>query len=615
MKLTLSAGNVQYVNGGADAINASVSKRLPPQMSYSGATQDADGITATFTIAFTSPADYMAKAKAILAAGSQSSDVRFTITESPLVNGTSLQEDYSSGTLLAWMFDGLVRDGVVSQGNASNSYEIGTTTLTVDGKSTSHGSSIRFSNLVDNRFRRVSMQTSVDEQTYTRTIAFMLPYSTDSFDYQKFLTGSAPPGSQVDKVSDSEWTVRFSGDENQIATGTRAVFHTENAQFTVADRVPADDPTRVVRTVTDTVDCSYLCGSYHPTVVDTVQFGPHHSTGELVVDTSLDKQYEVSYVPPLESVDVNFKFGFFGDVTATVDISVLNREVDRVPGGFDQLFRPDPQIGAVTSTRGDQATTFAVVIKGKDFDSLATAYESWAPYSRMWVEQLSGSGFLGKEQGYVIDPGVDSVVHGHEVSNEATMIVTLPVGYSVVGQDLLEASGVVVEGNWTGRTLTTTSPSEAMLFRVRTPNVAGIAVLGIILIAVVAGVVLGIVHRRRWIPLVRAKASHVNHLECASLFDVAGGEPAHHKHQVPLPSLVDIVARPPLPATGHSSNMTDWVPSASAPPPVGLLLVRPAETVAADVRPGLTSWHPVARQPNKLPPTWHNFQQRKRETR
>ena len=606
MNLTLSASNVQYVNGGAEAINASVNKRLPPQIAYSGAMQDANGITAIFTITFTSPADYTAKVKAILGAGSED-DVRFVIVESPLVNGTSLQEYYSSATLLKWMFDGLVEDGVISQGNASSAYELGTTTLSVDGKSTSQSSYIRYDNLVDNRFHSVRMQTIVDEQTYTRTITLEPPFSTNKFDYKKFLTDNAPPGSEVSTVSGSEWTVRFTGDENQIATATRAVFLAKKTQFSVTDRVPPDDPTRVIRTITDTVDCRYLCSYQNPTVTDTVLFGPHHSTSELTVDTSLDKSYEVSYLPPVESVDINLKFGFFGDVTATVDIAVLNREVDRVPDGFDQLFRPDPLIGTLTSTRGDQATTFTVVIKGKDFDSFVTAYQSWVPGSRMWVDQLSASGLLSKDQGYVIDPGLSSIVHGHGVSNHVKMIVSLPVGYSVEGQEALKLSGVAVEGNWTGHTLTTTSSSGVIQFRVETANAVGIAILGIILAAVVAGIALGVIHRRRWMPWVRAKADRVNHLETASLFDERGEEPVNNKYQGPSLPLVSTVA-PPLSATGHSSNMTDWASTVSTTVPIGVLLARPAEMVTTDVRPGLTSWPPVASQwPSTPVPSLHEW--------
>lgn len=602
MVATLSGADLAKVSNGAAAIDASIRKNLPGELTYDGTTPTADGGTAvTLTLAFTSTDDYKKKAEALLKRGAiVDASIDFSVTDSLLLKGIRIDEDFSSSDLLTWLFDGLVTDGVVAAADESNMYELGSTVLNYGGASVSQNGSYDYTTVVDNGFSGVSMATDIsDPDKITRTITYSVAaakYAADEALYDEFFAQSTPEGADLSAGDDGSWELTFSGDAQAISAATDTATGGTGSLLSVKNAVSASDPATLTTTVTDVASCESICAG-GTTVQDTVTGGAGYTPESVEVDTSADEPTVFENIPAITSADAKFEFGMFGAVTGTVTFVVPNKSVALVGDGFATLFKPAKGVGTLTSDKGKNDTTFTTVITGEDVAAFASAYAEWAPGSVVSAIDGEGSSLFGRDASYVIEPGLSAILNRHAVTGATTTSVALPLGQSVSS-----ASGEpTTKTGIGGTTVTYTGANAGAAFQAGGLTFAGLLLIGI-LVVVFAGLVFLLVrHRRRVLSTVKGARARLaesmdeagldsrladrvqpagSALPAGSVFGLAAGS----AYSGPERSIVDL---PPHPLTPTPSASLFGLPQTDAQhsaPGGASLFSLPVNTIAGQIR-------------------------------
>lgn len=498
MVATLSGEDLAKLSNGSAAIDASIQKNLPGELTYSGITPTADGgATVTLTLFFTSSDDYEEKAKALLyKGGTDESGLDFAVTDSLLLKGIRIEEDFGSYELLKWLFDGLIADGVVAESDAGNLYEVGSSVLNFGGESVNQNGWYDYTAVVDNGFTDVAMATDIaDPDKITRTITYSVTeakYDSNKALYDEFFAKSTPPGADLSANDDGTWEMTFSGDAKAISENTDTSTGGKRSELAVKTAVAADDPATLTTTVTDVASCESICAG-GAAVQDTVTGGAGYTPKSIEVDTSVNGPVVFENVPAITSADAKFEFGIFGAVTGTVTFVVPNKSVALVGDGFATLFRPAKGVGTLTSEKGPNDTTFTTVIKGDDAATFAAAYAQWAPGSVVSAIELDGSSLFGREMSYDIDPGLSSILNRHAVTGSTTASVALPLGQSVSSP----SGEVTTKSGISGTTVTSTAADARAAFQAGGPTLAGLVLIGVLIVVIVGSVLLLVRHRRR----------------------------------------------------------------------------------------------------------------------
>ena len=498
MVLTLGGDDMANLVGGSAAVDASIKKNLPAELTYSRIQPTPDGgVVVTLTLSFASSDEYLEKAQALLTkSGNGSAGIEFSVTDSLLLKGIVISEDFSSYDLVKWMFDGLLDDGVVPSSNASDMYEVGNTVLNYGGTSVSQNGSYEYSSVVDNGFDAVSMATDVaDVNKVTRTITFTAAkYAANQAVYDEYFTQSTPIGANVTMAPAGTWKMTFTGDAQSIALNTDKSIGSAGSEFSIESGTVSDDPATLTMTVTDVANCANICATDSAAAIhDTVSAGAEYTPRELDVDMSAATPVRFDNAPPIKSIDADFNFGNFGSVEATVQFVVSNKDVALVGDGFTELFEPEKDVGTVTVKKGATDTTFTTVINAKDASAFESVYAKWAPGSSVSAIEGEGSNIFGRSVTYAIDPGLSAIIKGHEITGANTISIGLPFG-----QRMTSASGKPDANNGiTGTTVTYQGANTRASFQASGPTLVGLLLIGSLVLAVVSAVILLVKYRRQ----------------------------------------------------------------------------------------------------------------------
>ncbi|MBF4619175.1 hypothetical protein ITJ44_13940 [Clavibacter sp. VKM Ac-2873] len=442
MTVTLSQQDLAKASGGSAAIDASVRRHLPSPLAYSGITgTDSGGITATFTLPFSSPEDYAGKVGTLLSTRTGSSAPRFAVTDSALVRGIDLQESFTSSDLLGWMFSGLIADGVVdgSQGVGSLRGEGSAAVVFAGERHTDVGDPLSYSHEENHGFDGVSMATDASDQgAITRTITYRLDAGRDPADEQRieaFLRDATPTGGEVAAPEPGTWTMAFSGDAAAIQSDTTTALGGGATSFAVDISPSPDDPSKEVMQLTDTASCAAVCAPDaigHGGVPDHVTAGAGYAPESMDVGSATASPVSFVLSPPITSLASHLSIGSGGDVTGTTTIVVPRSSADAVGDGFLQRYRPDPDVGTIASDAGPDSTTYTVTIAGASVEDFADRYARWAPGASVGM-RIVDDGFLVRRSEYAIDPGFDALASGHRVLDGTDVTLDLPLGSWVDG--------------------------------------------------------------------------------------------------------------------------------------------------------------------------------------
>lgn len=490
MVLSLGQSDLSKLTGGVPAADASIRRHLPASLTYTGLQPaSGGGVTATLTLAFDSTADYKKKAADILRAGGASAaSIDFAVSDSVLVKGITLRENHTSADLMKWMFTGLVSDGVLSSGDLSNAYELGTSSVTFAGITTQQSNTLNVKNVQNSGFDAVTMQTQIQD---TNHITRMITYTVNDARYninkdvqEKFISGATPDGAKVATPSNGTWTMSFSGDAAAIASATTKALGGGAAKFELALSDASDDPSEKVLTVSEAASCDAVCFN-STSIIDTLTTTSGYTPRNADLDISRQASTRFTYAPPITSVLASFNFGIDGSVNANVDFVIPKASTDAVGDGFSKKLDPGKDLGTLSSAPNESNTKYSVAITGKNTEEFATKFKKWAPGSTVVTDDKGDGLFLHKAV-YNVRPTLQKLIGRHAVTEGATSEIVLPFGQWVTNSGIgseqaADLGGVRVKASGLESPLTVQSTG---------PTAGGLVTAALLLAALILGVVL-----------------------------------------------------------------------------------------------------------------------------
>ena len=484
MSLELPEDQVSELEGGVAAADASIRRYLPDWMSYSGLEETSEGSLKTvFTLPFESTADYEEKAAELLEREGQDGwNLDFTVTNSLLVSGISLQESYTSADLLSWMFEGLYSDEVITTNEPANLHEIGSVVLNFDGVAIPQSYTFDVENVENKGFDAVTIETDAREpDMISRTITYTTQprrFAQYGAVQNQFLSESTPKGAQLVSPSNGTWEMSFKGAPSAIESSTTTALGGQKAAFKVDAFMSPVDPAMKILEIAQMASCDAVCANGDTAVTDRVTGPPEYSPAALDMTISERQRAAFTYAPPFKSVAASYQFGFGGSVDATVDFVVPRSSVEAVDDGFERLLSPG-DAGTMSISTEDESTTYTVKISGTDAADFNVQYEQWVPGMVRWGE--TGGSMFSQEFGYEVEPSLDSLIGSHAILDGSTSEIVLPFGQWVRNAD----PGAREEFNFGGIRVSTEGIAAPM--SVRSSGVAvGAIVIGILVLAAVA---------------------------------------------------------------------------------------------------------------------------------
>jgi hypothetical protein len=471
MTLTLSnSDRDEYVTGGNAALDTSIRKHLPPELTYSGLTQDDENVVAVFTLDFSSVDEYRKKASAILFATGQTDvpEIDIRVEDTLFSKGFSVAENLRSSDLLAWLEPGLLADGVIASSAEGNVTETGATTLKIRGESLDESEPIQHTAMIDLGMESVSMQTRLNDVTsIERVIAYSMPtaaYRTHADEVDSFLANATPGGATLTAgpatAGSTTWTMAITAAPEELAAATSQALGGAEVTFSLVQALGTADP-RITLQASGSAQCGTLCSPDADPIGDTLIVPASWAAGSEDLVYEGDQQGDGWHYDLGDTYDVGFERPLgvtAADITTTVDLDgrVAHRVDLHVDGATDQSVGADLEkylsgrtLLTLDVDRSDADDVVYTLTAGPGESTAITDAFEGAGIGGLWAEvtPTDDDGFLKHDLGVVVGTpftgedaalawGTPQVTHTVQVSG-----VTLSDGSR--SGDTLEVSGPV----------------------------------------------------------------------------------------------------------------------------------------------------------------------------
>ncbi|GAB2463605.1 hypothetical protein [Xylanimonas ulmi] len=509
MTLTLSTDDRdEYVSGGNAALDASIRRHLPPELTYAGlsekpGTPQGDGtpeesgeVAADFTLEFGSLKEYRAKVASLLAASGETQipTIDLRIEDTLFLQGVVVRENFTSRDLLAWLEQGLVDDGVVDDGARGNVIEEGDSTVRAAGRTFEAYQPLGVDQIRDVGMRAVTLRTELsDDGQATRTIDYAMgadAYATNPDQFDAFLAEATPAGGDLREGPEVDgaqtWTMTITAPAADLAQATSQALGGGEATFTVGRSFTANPPAMRL-TVTSTADCS-LCSPQAYPVRDTLvlprQWQPEGAWGE--GQESGAGEYDLgqegaslTFVRPVPITSAHVTTHAFPDLTfAQTVVLTLAASTDDVVGEDFEAMLSGGDGSSLRVDRGDDAAVYTLTIErasAHGLDAAARAAGLAGLGATGW--RVDGDGFFRAR----LRASVEDPFGGWGVADVRSVV--------------LGAGGLSVDDAAEG--------SESVVAELSGWKTAGLITLGIIAAAVVALAAAAYLLRARLVPVWR----------------------------------------------------------------------------------------------------------------
>ncbi|MDO5723612.1 MAG: hypothetical protein Q4P33_04335 [Flaviflexus sp.] len=508
MTLNLSADDLEEISASIDDIDTSIAQHLPEQLEYSGITESGDGYSATLTMTFTDADDYRSQVQQIFNAGDipwDENSLIFNSSQEKFVSGVTIIETYTSADLLAWLTNGLVSDGLLDEGNVSNAYELGQTTVSYDGVDYDSFNQVTLDKRVDNGFTDVSSIISLTETGFHREFTFGIDskaqYTSNSDLYDGHFSEIEELGAQVSKDDSStgvSWTVAFdAADPAALIDLSNKILSSEESVFTAET---AYDSGSITTTITSYAECSTICasGSSATSIRETIVPSTDSSQAgdPPVVETPYSPgtplETTVRTPLPMENVGLELNLDPTGAVSSIFRFSLPSAEIAGMSQDIADSLLQGGQ-GAVNSEEQEDNTVFSVKISGDSPEEFTSNYSTWAGFDvNFTVEDVSDTELDGDYyvSGTLPLPGFFS-----DAEIPVTGTVRIDGGYEI-NDNLAPVPQAGEEGN----TLTDTVQAGGLNVEVlldKKPAILPWILLGLALILIPAIMIFFIIRKRK----------------------------------------------------------------------------------------------------------------------
>lgn len=494
----------EYVKGGTKAVEKAIKDNIPAELEYTGKSKGSDATTVfTFELAFTDAEDYRNKVIAVLGKGGpvkEGTKIDLLVADSVFKQGVSVEENFTSQDLLAWLTSALVKSGTVPDDQKSNLTETGETSVEVDGIKHETSSPIRYSTIEAYGVSALTVRTEgVAGGALSRTLSFDLSreaYAHDAAGFDKYFADITPENGTMTKpdASGTIWTVTFPADSpEQLNERTDKALGTKAANFAVTEEKDPNDPLKVITTVVDTIDCSGVCAEGVQATKEYVlppgwtetsgQASPAEGDDTVMTVSSDALELQFSHGVPFASVSADIVAPEKGEATATFTYVMAKEFAEPIDAELQKTLAPKG--GSVETAQNDDAFTYTVTLTGDSVGVLDAALAEYLPGSSLVVTRLDSNPFVDRYRADVaLEMPVDWLSGG--VTDGVTYTVEVPGTMKVTDRSELP-KGTKIDGGTA--TLTTTGLEPvAMAVDASGVSIAALVWSGIVLLLIIAAV-------------------------------------------------------------------------------------------------------------------------------
>lgn len=493
-------------------------KSSKPEGMEIGELQDAgDHWKLDFVVAFSSPEDYAAKVKTILASYPDSyatNELQWEVVKSPLVNGLVYNEAWTTSDLLGWIPGALDKAKLAPDQSFSGMFgdtNVGKITWAKKSYDVAYGS-LRVDDVLDDGFTEalvsitegdgfdveiaLAEQTGGDNQAQAQRAQRL----------QQYLDSVMPDGGKAERREvdgQGMWVVQYhAGDAAGVVAGMDKVFSTDSAALETAERSEPTELTKIYKDVAVKLDASQILSpnqgrSTSVTYVADQAWTAENQTSELGNATEfsasgepLDARGAFIQQIPIGSVAVETSLALGGEVDQRVSFLVPKSSADRIGDSLTSALTPPEGIGTVEKQESGDTVTFTAVIKGKDAAELNKKLASYLPGSYLEVTGVEG---MWPDYHVTSFTDLSSIGLDEGITGEVKSSVVLP---SMHGFQEGTDQSVSIDGK-TATFTSEASPQISISVGASGPTMGGLIGIGVLVGVLLLVVALAIVFRKQ----------------------------------------------------------------------------------------------------------------------
>lgn len=272
--LTINPDDMKYVTGGKEALTKLVEANLPKDLTYVSGNDEAGHISMVFTLSFSGLEDYRAKVGRLIALDKKSNIspmVKFESQETKFKKGVKIEENFSSADLMKWLLNAVADAKIITEGQSSNWYEMGTDKLVMGGETytISGGHNIKLNKQIEHCLDRGEVTTTLlPEGKIQRTISLIAykdtveEFEKDNGSLKDYMASLAKDGVTFEaavKENQNTWyTYTFTAaNAEEVVAKTNAVLQTKTNAFSLEISPKEEKAGMATIKLTEALDGSY----------------------------------------------------------------------------------------------------------------------------------------------------------------------------------------------------------------------------------------------------------------------------------------------------------------------------------------------------------------------
>lgn len=232
MTCSVPSGKMEQLSGGEPALDALLQQKCPDPLTWEKKGQG-NSLQYLFTLSFSSESDYRDKIESLLG---REAYLLYAAPDGLFTQGVRLEEDFSSGDLMAWLDRALVDGGLCGQ--QPGLYSDGPAQVTLGERVYSSSQRLEIRDFTYYPVNKVSVTTRMLEgEQFARTISFSIPQSTCDLLGDKvdpYLRGLVPAGGEASWTQTAvgkTFTISFTArDNDQLASYTAQALDSSSSQ-------------------------------------------------------------------------------------------------------------------------------------------------------------------------------------------------------------------------------------------------------------------------------------------------------------------------------------------------------------------------------------------------
>lgn len=453
----LDEQQAQKINGGIDAVEASIKKHLPEELTFSGFSAEGEETVGTLTLEFDSLDTYQTKISALFGNSYYNLKSGIAVTTEGLVTGVQVEENFSSTDLLQWARDGLVEDGVIAETDSNNIMETGDSTITFgDATYDSTSGHLYVSEVTDNGINHLAI--AISEKESSLDIKAELGYKKGTKypeeEFKQYVENNRPKDAKVEDLTSDFNGVSISYSAISLEEAEESLAKLlGDPSFSIKEvQEDSSDNSQFLRNnqpvLTRAIDVAFNCSSLcSPKANDKkIKFTPsekwtlENSSGEIY------QSGKITMYMPIEFSDISVA-STLGEKGGTVIMKAsLNNGVAELAGDDAiSAFLNPKDAGELSTETTSENTVYTLTITGASQEELNAALAETSSGTSYKVMPTQRSGFFKKEVAFTYHNDFGSKF-GETARSSVRHTVTID-GYSISASNFGNSAKIETTGD------------------------------------------------------------------------------------------------------------------------------------------------------------------------